>query len=184
MIFMTASMYSQNYEIYTGAVISEDKDMHSNYMLGLNFTVDINKDRDYLNTLILGFEHGAYMSNEKTYNSESNTTSEVETSCNCSAESLGLGAGNGFKLKKEVRTVSLNFGVGVCDTCWLKRLYLMSGITNSQHITKVNDEKVSNYYSTHIDAGLKYFIKINKNYISPMIKFNPETVSFGIGYSR
>lgn len=185
MIFMTASVYSQHYEIYTGAVISEDKDMHSNYMLGLNFTVKLNQDREYLNKMLFGMEHAAYMSNNKTYGTPSSLPESTINDCGCTEDPLGFGSGGNYTTKKMARTVSLNVGVELCEDCWFKRLYVISGITSSLHILKVNNEKLDEYYSTHVDFGLKYFVKLDKkNFITPTIKFNPETVSFGIGYSR
>lgn len=183
LFLMTVSVYSQNYEIYTGAVISKDKDMHANYMLGLNFTVKIKQDREYLNKMIFGMEHSAYMSTNMSFNSYPKT-SEIAETCNCENNELESINGYNHFSKKEVRAVSLNLGVNVCETCLLKQLYLISGVTSSKHIFKVDNETINEYYTMHIDASLKYFIKYKNSFITPMVKFNPETFSFGIGYSR
>lgn len=177
LLLLTSSVYAQNYEIYTGAVISRDKDIHSNYMLGANFIIKTNQERKYFNNLILGFEHGAYMSNEKIITSNGGDNSIV-VDCNCKESQMGIGNADSYTTKKEIRTVSLNFGVSV-----VKRLYLMTGITNSKHIVKMNREEIGSNYTTHIDAGLKYFIPVKRWFFSPMIKFNPESTTFGLGIS-
>lgn len=174
--------YAQNYDVYVGSVISRDKDMHANYMLGMDVKFDMHQDRKYLNKLILGFEHSAYMSNGKTYT----ITSEnpiTEIPCNCESESLNLKNDTQFIMKKEVRSISLNIGLGVCDECWLKQLYLMSGITRAKHITKIDNKNASEKISIDIDAGLKYFVSMSKGkwFIVPTAKFNTEAFSFGLG---
>lgn len=176
-LLITGSVYSQNYELYTGSVLSEDKSV--GYLIGLNFIIKTDQKREYLNDLLLGFEHSAYMSGIKTIVSNKET---VSNDCNCTSENLDFGWQK--TVKKETRAVSLNFGVNICKTCWLKRVYLITGVTNYQHITLIDGNKALEYRITHIDAGVKYFIKVKNNFITITSKFNPETVSFGLGYSR
>lgn len=47
----------------------------------------------------------------------------------------------------------------------------------------MNNNIINTSYSTYIDGGVKKFIKVGSIYLSPMIKFNPEVTSFGIGFS-
>lgn len=176
-LLITGSVYSQNYELYTGSVLSEDKSV--GYLIGVNFIIKTDQSREYLNDLLLGFEHSAYMSGNKTTILDKET---ISNDCNCISEDLDF---SGQKtIKRETRAVSLNFGVSICKTCWLKRMYLITGVTNYQHITLIDRNKASEYRTVQIDSGLKYFIKIQNSFITITSKFNPETVSFGLGYSR
>lgn len=177
-LLITGSVYGQNYELYTGSVISEDKSV--GYLIGGNFIIKTNQNREYLNNLLFGGEHSAYMSGNKILKTEINTESLKD--CNCEDTNLNFGAEK--TVKKETRAISLNFGVNVCDTCWLKQLYLLSGVTNYQNITLINNNKESEYRVTHIDFGLKYFLKIDNNFLTLTTKFNPQTMSFALGYSR
>lgn len=171
---ITSSMYSQNYELYSGTVISEDKDIQMGYMIGVNFTIKTNQERQYLNHLLFGAEHSGLMSN-MIYNSVKKSI--TESNCNCEQDNFDFNSQ--YSTKKMVRSVSLNFGVEIT-----KRWYLLTGITNYQHITKINNQKISEYRTTYIDAGVKYFIKSKDWFFTPTFKFNPETISFGIGVSR
>ena len=172
---ITSSMYSQNYELYSGAVISEDKDMEIGYMIGANFIIKTNQERQYLNHLLFGAEHSGLMSG----NMISNFAAENGTEFNCNCEQNNLGFNSQYSIKKMTRGVSLIFGVEIA-----KRWYLLTGITNYQHITKINNQKTSEYRTTYIDAGIKYYIKSKDWFFTPTFKFNPETISFGIGVSR
>ncbi len=176
-LLITGSVYSQNYELYTGSVLSEDKSV--GYLIGANFIIKTDQKREYLNDILLGIEHSAYMSGNKTTVSNKEN---VSADCNCTSEDFNF-AGKEV-IKKETRAVSLNFGVSICKTCWLKQLYLISGVTNYQHIILINGNKASEFRTTQIDAGAKYFWKIDKSFLTTTFKFNPETVSFGVGYSR
>jgi len=176
-LLITGSVYSQNYELYTGSVLSEDKSV--GYLIGVNFIIKTNQNREYLNDILLGVEHSAYMSGNKTIGINKET---VSNDCNCTSEDLNFGGEK--TIKKETRAVSLNFGVSICETCWLKQLYLISGVTNYQHITLVDGNKASEYRTMQIDAGLKYFIKIKNSFVTVTSKFNPETVSFALGFSK
>jgi len=175
-LLITGSVYSQNYELYTGSVLSEDK--NTGYLIGLNFIIKTDQNREYLNDLLLGAEHSNYMSGNRIYKTDTPITAD----CNCETENLNFGGEK--TLKTETRAVSLNFGVSICKTCWLKQLYLLSGVTNYQNLTFINNSKVSEARVTHIDAGLKYFIKIKKNFITTTFKFNPQTISVAFGYGR
>jgi len=176
-LLITGSVYSQNYELYTGSVLSEDKSV--GYLIGLNFIIKTDQNREYLNDILLGAEHSAYMSGNKTTISDKETLS---TECNCEADDLKFGREK--TLKTETRAVSLNFGVNICKTCWLKQLYLISGVTNYQHITLIDGNKASEYRTMQIDAGIKYFIKVKNSFVTITSKFNPETVSFAVGFSK
>lgn len=184
-LLLTKPVYCQKYELYTGSVISEDSNMHPGYMIGLNRIFEMHqKDDKYLTKLLVGFEHSAFMSGNKTFSKTSDNQILPPPACNCETDNIDFSKSSQYTLKKEVRAVSLNFGLEFCNDCWLKRLYLLTGVTNYQHISKINNEKVEEYRTMQIDAGLKYFIKINNSYLSPTFKFNPETISFGIGFSK
>ena len=174
-LLITSSMYSQNYELYSGAVISEDKDMEIGYMIGANFIIKTNQERQYLNHLLFGAEHSGLISGNmiSTFVNEN----DAKFDCNCEQDNLDLNSQ--YSIKKMTRGVSLIFGVEIA-----KRWYLLTGITNYQHITKINNQKTSEYRTTYIDAGIKYYIKSKDWFFSPTFKFNPETISFGIGVSR
>lgn len=169
----TTSVYSQNYELYSGAVISENKEV--GYMIGTNFIIKTNQDRDYLNNLILGFEHSGFISSH--FTQKVNAGNPEKLNCDCNQDNFNFNNQN--EVKNLTRGVSLTLGVEMT-----KRWYLLSGITNYQHITKINSQKTSEYRTTYIDAGIKYFIKSKNWFFTPTFKFNPETISFGIGVSR
>lgn len=177
-LLISSPVFSQNYELNTGVVINENKDMNTGYFIGANFIIKTNQNRQYLNNIIFGFEHSAFMSNNIKYVYSSENDTKLKN-CNCNTENLDFGNNQDFILKKEVRAVSLNFGIEI-----IKRWYLMTGVTNYQHITLIDNKKVNEYRTMQIDAGLKYFIKIKKSFIVPTFKFNPEIISFGIGYSQ
>lgn len=178
LLLLTTSVYAQNYEVYTGAVISEDRDMMVGYELGANFIIKTNQDRKYLNNLLLGFSHQGFMSDNMKYKVLGNDLTETEVDCNCIAENIEFNNSSEYTLKKMVRAVTLNMGVEISN-----RWYLISGVTNLQHISLINGEKVSEYRTMQINAGVKYFIKTNRWMFSPTIMFNPETISFGVGIS-
>lgn len=171
-------IYSQNYEVYVGSVISEDKDMHVGYELGANFIIKTNQNRKYLNNLLLGFSHQGFMSNNIQSYIDDNNLSITHTDCNCTTETLSI-TNSSYISKKMVRAVTLNIGIEIAN-----RWYLISGVSNLQHINFINNEKINDYRTMQIDAGVKYFIKSNDWYFSPMVKFNPETISFSIGIAR
>lgn len=182
LLLMLTPAYSQSYELYAGSVISEDSDMQPGYMIGLNRIFKMNQDQPYLNKLLVGFEHSAFMSPQLKFGSQQ-SDNEAITDCNCTTDDIDFN-GQTYTVKKEVRAVSLNFGLEFCTDCWLHRLYLLTGVTNYQHIIKIDNNKVDEYRTMQIDAGLKYLIKINNWNLSPTFKFNPETISFGIGFVK
>lgn len=179
LLLVTLPVISQNYEVYTGFVVSEAKVMKPGYLIGANFIIKTNQNRGYLNNLLFGFEHSAFMSDNILYKTSSEVNFDATGNCNCDHQYIGLNTNKNLTLKKEVRAVSINLGVEV-----VKRWYLITGVTNLQHIELINSEKVNEYRSVQIDAGIKYFIKSNDWYFSPMVKFNPETISFSIGIAR
>lgn len=178
LLLITTSVFSQNYDLNTGIVVNEDKDMNPGYFIGANFVIKTNQNRKYLNNLIFGFEHSAFMSNNMKYTYNTQTEQTLNDDCNCKSDNLLFGNTKDYTLKKMVRGVSINLGVEIS-----KRWYIMTGVTNYQHISLINNEKVNEYRTMQIDAGIKYFIKSNKWYFIPTFKFNPEIISFGLGVS-
>lgn len=183
-LLITFSASAQNYELGAGIVRSEDNLV--GYTIEANFIIKTDQSREYLNNLIFGFSHSGYMSeNRKIVNKE-----HIEADCNCSSEDLSLISAQSLsplgaqKIKKETRTVGLTLGVEICKDCWMKRIYLLTGVTNLQHLTIINNEKRGEYRTMQIDAGVKYFIKYKNSFITPTFRFNPETITFSIGYSR
>lgn len=177
-LFLLASVaYSQNYEVYTGVVKNENSNMQVGYLLGANFIIKTDQKREYLNNLLFGFEHSAFMSKE--YVLISGQTSVQSTSCdNCNTNSIVFNETNTKRFKDMVRGVTLNLGVEIN-----KRWYLVSGVTNYQHIKLLNGNKISEYRTNKINAGIKYFIKSNRWFFSPTIMFNPEVVTASVGIS-
>ena len=164
-LLLSFPVFSQNYSLETGMVIPKDKDYQLGYYIEVNFLIETNLNRK----MIFGVSHGGYMTDNAVISAKEFETKE----CNCTQTDIGFGNNN--QPKRMVRTVSLIFGLEA-----LKRFYLTTGITSAKHITK----DVSGYYSTHIDFGAKYFIKINNGFLTINTKFNPEQVSVGVGYSR
>src|SRR5690349_9704239 len=173
-LLIAFSASAQNYELGAGIVHSEDN--LTGYTIEANFIVKTNQNREYLNNLILGFNHSGYMSG----NSKITSKEQIETECNCSSKDLSLISAE--KIKKETRTVGITLGIEICKDCWMKRIYLLTGVTNLQHITLINNEKRGDYRTMQIDAGVKYFIKYKNSFITPTFRFNPETITFSIGY--
>lgn len=176
-LLLSVSVFSQNYGLGAGTIIPKDKQMNPGYYIQADFIIKTDQKRDYLNNIILGAEHGGYMSNEKVISDEK-SLEQIKTDCNCNTENINF-AQKEYKQKELVRTVSLLFGAET-----FKNLYLITGVTSTKNTQKVNNEETSSYYTTHIDFGVKYYIKYRNSFIVPTIKFNPETFSFGVSYSR
>ena len=148
-------------------------------MAGFNFIMDMNQrsDRKWANRMLFGMEHSGFHSGNIKM---SQNIQETNSSNNCECESNPLINNNNKNnyLKKYTRGVSLNFGIEL-----YKGFYLLTGITNYNHVAKINKKKINQYRTNYIDFGVKYYIKHNNWYFSPTIKFNPEQTSYGIGVS-
>lgn len=175
-LLLSMSVSAQNYGVGAGTIIPKDKQMNVGYYIEADFIIKTNQERKYLNNLLLGFSHGGYMSGNISKIGEKEI--KTEENCNCTQTDIEFGQSK-YTEKKLVRAIGITFGVET-----FKRLYITTGITSSKHILKVNNEEINNFYTTHIDAGAKYFWKIKKSFLTTTFKFNPETVSFGLGYSR
>lgn len=164
---------AQNYVLGAGMVIPKDKEYNAGYYIEADYIIEINLNRK----MIFGFSHAGYMTDNIVKIGEKEVKTE-KINCNCTETDIKFSESNYIE-KRMVRAISLVFGFEV-----LERLYLTTGITSSKHITKINGEEVSSFYSSHIDAGAKYFIKINKGFLTLNTKFNPEYYSFGLAYGR
>lgn len=175
-LLLTIATYSQNYEVYAGVVKNERPEMQAGYVLGANFIIRTNQNREYLNNLLFGFEHSGFMSDERVVMSNYiGNESSVCTKC--------TGDPFVFETSKKVfknvtKGVTLNLGVEIS-----KRWYIISGITNYQHIELMNGNKITEYRTNQINAGVKYFIKSNHWFFSPTITFNPEVITASVGIS-
>lgn len=176
-LLIAGSVYSQNYELYTGSAISIDKEItNPGYLIGANFIIKTNQNREYLNNLILGFETSGMIGNKISIFQES--IEPIKSDCNCTTENIGFENTN-YNYRKEIFGYSLNIGVEIN-----KRWYIISGFTNYDHILFINGIKTIKYRTNRMDISLKYFIKTKNSFITSTIKYNPESISLGIGYSR
>lgn len=173
------------FEVYSGLSIPNAKNSNIGYIVGLNVTpnlhqkdkYNINKEREYLNKLILGIEYSGYQINETITTIEENQNVVIMSTCNCELTQIEQFKG-GYVSKQDIRALSLNFGIEI-----YKGWYVMSGVSSYIHRDIFNNVTVSKYRETYIDGGIKKFIKVGSIYLSPMIKFNPEVTSFGVGFS-
>ena len=175
-LLVSSIAHGQDYELYSGISIHKDKDIKYGYVAGANFIINTNQNREYLNKLILGFEHSGYMGKEGVL--EFNNNNDVVSCDTCDTSNIGFTDDYSRKYKKLVRAVSLNLGVDI-----LSNWYLMSGVTSYQNINTIDKVKVSENRVMQINAGIKKFIKINNWIWSPTIMFNPNVTSFSIGVS-
>lgn len=172
------TIFSQQYEIYTGSVVNKDKQLGNGYMAGFNFIIDIHQgEREWANRMIFGIEHSGFYSDKITLSKNSVNDIVTKECDNCETTTYTIPVKD-KELLKYTRGVSLNFGIEMH-----KGLFLITGITSYNHYTEINNEVISNYRTMYIDAGVKYYIKKNNWYFIPTIKFNPETTSFGLGIS-
>ncbi len=189
------------FEIYAGVV--NPKQINTlGYMVGLNITPSLHqigkngKEREYLNKFLFGFEFSGYNTTPQSVKSSGSYTAPVTQSivttedCNCEDTTLGgftsgstnsvnnLASTPDYTFKREIKGLSLNFGVEI-----YKGWFLISGVTayNSKFI--LDDKTVNTTNSVYIDAGIKKFFKLGNVYLSPMVKFNELTSSFGVGFS-
>jgi hypothetical protein len=177
--------YGQVLELYTGGIDAKNKDLKFSALIGGNLYLDLfqtqqqgKQIRTYANRILIGFEHSEMMSSEHLTYTVSDPKSTIE-SCNCSEESLELQDKPRVDVfKHQVRAVSLNAGVEV-----FKGWYLLTGITQYQHIHTLNKQKYLEYRTIYIDAGIQKVFSIKRWFFIPKIKFNPETTTFAVGVS-
>lgn len=174
------------FEVYAGVV--NPKEINTlGYMVGFNILPNLHqigkngKEREYLNKYLFGFEFSGYKTNPQIIELPTNIIEQMVTpvDCNCEETTFG-GFSNGLRIgvNQEVKGLSLNFGVEI-----YKGWYLISGVTSYQRKLILDGKSVNTSYSTFIDAGIKKFFKVGNVYLSPTIKFNEQTSSFGLGFS-
>ncbi len=187
MILFPLFSYGQILELYTGAVEAKDNNLKFSALVGGNLYLDLfqtqrqgAQQRVYANRMLIGFEHSALISKDIVYTQHIPASVDDETSCNCTSESIDKheASDQTFTFKHKVRAVSLNVGVEI-----YKGWYLLSGLTDYQHIITLNKEEFTEYRTIYIDAGLQKVIKYNRWFFIPKVKFNPEIMTFGIGVS-
>lgn len=171
--------FGQRFELYTGVSSNKDNDLGNGYMAGFNFIMDMNQreGREWANRILFGMEHSGFYSDKLPLSEGQGSYEEVFEDCDCIHTRHNLGSESKY-LRKQVRGVSLNFGIEA-----YKGFYLLTGISTYNHISEINRSKVSQFRTTLIDFGVKYFIGVKNWFFAPTIKFNPESVSFGIGVS-
>tara|TARA_R110000751_G_scaffold295219_1_gene403355 strand:- start:131 stop:697 length:567 start_codon:yes stop_codon:yes gene_type:complete len=174
-MLISSTIYSQDYELYTGMAVHERNDIKVGYLVGANFIIKTNQGREYFNNVIFGFEHSGYSGAKS---SISSTNGINDSDCECETSGMNISQEYSVDYKHMIRGITLNMGVEIKDN-W----YLMSGITNYQHINTLDGKAISEYRVNHINAGVKKFIKIGNWTWSPTITFNPNVVSFSIGMS-
>ena len=172
------TIHSQQYEIYTGVGINMNQQLGNGYIAGFNFIMDTHQDdRKWANQVLFGIEHSGFYSGDINMPNV-NTSDNTIKNCNKCVTTVYNLPNNKIALLKYARGVSLNFGINVH-----KGLFLTTGITSYNHYTKINNKVINNFRTIYIDAGVKYFIKSNRWYFIPTIKYNPEVASFGLGVS-
>jgi hypothetical protein len=107
-----------------------------------------------------------------------NNISDNDENCECETSSMDISEEYSVDHRHMIRGITLNMGVEIKDN-W----YIMSGITNYQHINTLDGRTISEYRVNQINAGVKKFIKIGKWIWSPTITFNPNVISLSIGMS-
>ncbi len=177
-LLLSLSVQAQNYGLETGFVIAKDKDYQVGYTIEASFIIKTNQERKYLNNLLFSFHHSGYMNNAIVFNSVTNEKLTKEN-CNCELTNIGFENSGTYTKKKMVRAVGFSLGIEA-----FKRLYLFTGVTSSKHIESINSNVSNSYYTTHIDSGAKYFWKIKNSFIITSVKFNPETTTITLGYSK
>ncbi len=178
------------FEIYAG-VINPKYTNQLGYMVGLNITPSLHqigkngKEREWLNKYLFGFEFSGYSTGvqkvEVPYLSGAPETTTTVTSADCNCDETTFGwytNGSNYTYKQDVKGLSLNFGVEI-----YKGWFLISGITAYKSKFIIDGETVNTNNSIYIDAGVKKFFKVGNVYLSPTIKFNELTSSFGVGFS-
>ena len=176
-MLLSTIIHSQDYELYTGIALHERNDIKVGYLVGANFIIKTNQGREYLNNIIFGFEHSGYYGVQKTMSSISNS-SNYDENCECEMSPMDITESYSINQRHMIRGITLNMGVEIKNN-W----YILSGITNYQHINTMNGNTISEYRINQINAGVKKFIKTENWIFSPTIMFNPNVASFSIGIS-
>ena len=195
MLFMSLTSFAQSpeFEVYTGMIVPKGNGV--GYMIGLNFLPSLHQidkesvegpmDREWLNKMIFGVEFSGYnrkLDNIPLKNIVIDPTTTVTTDtpdCHCESETYaGFVRADGYDITQEVKGVSLNFGVEI-----YRGWFVTSGITGYQRKLKYNGQTFDTSRPFYIDAGVKKFFHIGNVILSPMLKFNMVTTSFGIGFS-
>lgn len=178
--------YSQLLELYTGGVEAKNKELQFSYLIGGNLYLDLfqtqrqgKQQRNYANRVLLGFEHSALISKNVEIIVPATEISSPVEDCNCIEESIGTSQSEySFTYKHKVRSVSLNIGIEI-----YKGWFLLSGLTDYQHILTLDNKEYYRGRNMYIDAGLQKVIKYNRWYFIPKVKFNHETTTFAVGVS-
>ena len=174
------------FEIYVG-VVNPKYINPLGYMVGLNITPSLHqigkngKEREYLNKFLFGFEFSGYNTSPQTVGVAGTTTAPVTTEICTSCEGTTLGgfsSGSNYSYNQDMKGLSLNFGVEI-----YKGWFLISGVTAYKSKYFLNGNNVNTTNSVFIDAGIKKFFKVGNVFLSPTIKFNELTSSFGLGFS-
>jgi hypothetical protein len=174
--------FSQNnirHEIYSGVDFSLSEDKAIGYNIGLNFIynmIQAKKPHGRNFRMLIGFQHSGLQAS-KSYTFE-HMAEQLEDCDNCELTKIGGSYNERYALNRYVRGVSLNLGVEVA-----KNLFVISGVTQYQNITKFNKETISDYRTTYIDGGLKYFINGSRTSFSPTVKFNAQVISLSMGFA-
>lgn len=174
------------FEIYAG-VVNPKHITPLGYMVGLNITPSLHqigkdgKEREYLNKFLFGFEFSGYKTNPQTVEVAGTTTAPVTTEICTSCEGTSLGgysSGSNYSYNQDVKALSINLGVEI-----YKGWFFTTGVTAYKSKYFLNGNNVNTTNSVFIDAGVKKFFKVGNVFLSPMIKFNEQTSSFGLGFS-
>lgn len=187
--YLTPNVITPEIEVYTGFLYPKPSNTDIGYMIGFNMTPNLHQkdknplkgDREWLNQMLFGFEFSGYNSKEQNFTVVGENAEQIVINNDCGCEETQLGgwraAGN-YKFNSTVRGFSLNFGVEI-----YRGWFLLGGLTGYRETLLLNDENIGSYQNVYFDGGLKKFIKIKKIYLSPTIKFNSKTTSFGVGFS-
>ena len=174
------------FELYAG-VVNPKYTNQLGYMVGLNITPSLHqigkngKEREYLNKFLFGFEFSGYKTNPQTVEVAGTTTAPVVTSEDCHCEATNLGgftSGTNYSYNQDVKALSINLGVEI-----YKGWFFTTGVTAYKSKYFLNGNNVNTTNSVYIDAGVKKFFKLGNVYLSPTVKFNELTSSFGVGFS-
>lgn len=178
LLLCSTIILGQNKEIYAGVTLSNSKILTNGYNVGFNHMFTLNKTySNEVTKIFIGVEHSGLTGKSTNYYNYSSQA--TITQCDiCDSEVIDQDSNNEYKFSQDVRGVSLNIGLEI-----LTNLYITSGVTHYQYITKLNKRTIRDYRETLIDAGFKYFIKSGKHYLVPTFKFNAETYNISLGFT-
>ncbi len=179
------------FEIY-GGVVNPKEISEFGYMVGFNVLPNLHqigkngKEREYLNKFLFGFEFSGYKTTPLVNNnvgpnvttSDTSVTTIIENGDETPIGDFSFSLSRGNNTYQDVKGLSLNFGVEI-----YRGWFLIGGVTSYKNQLKLNGNTLQTTYSTFIDAGVKKFFKLGNVYLSPTIKFNEQTSSFGVGFS-